>query len=169
MNNMKIANAVLTTALMMLCIAASAQKYKTAADTVKLNKEYADVQKDLSTLKDKLDKANGKTSDYQAKVASTSQDATSAAGASKSQAATATNGNMSDIRKEAKMAKKAKNDADDQKDAQNNVKSNQKEIKKLNGEIDKKQKRLSELDTMRASISSIPAATSDSTGTNPRQ
>ena len=154
----------LTTTVILCAASANAQTYKTAADTVKLNKEYAGVQKDIADLKTKLDKANGKTSDYQEKVTSTSQDANNAAEASKNQAATATNGNIKDIEKEEKKAKKANSEANNEKNAQKEVKSNQKEIKKLNSDLDKKQKRLTELDTMRASISSTPAV---NTGTTP--
>ncbi|RYE17567.1 MAG: hypothetical protein EOP45_15575 [Sphingobacteriaceae bacterium] len=66
----------------------SAQKYKTAADTAKLNKEYSELTTDVAELNAKLAKDQGKTADYQSKVSSTQQDALSAATASKDQAAT---------------------------------------------------------------------------------
>ena len=153
---------LLMTVIILSAFKAQAQKYKTAADTVKLNKEYAGVQQDITNLKAKLDKANGKTSDYQSKVTSSSQSAATAAQDSKSQAATATNGKLNDVKKEERMAKKASTDANDAKNAQNDEKNNQKDIKKLNAEIEKKQKRLSDLDAMRTSIGSMPAAKADS-------
>ena len=155
----------LMTVIIFSAAIAQAQKYKTAADTVKLNKEYAGVQQDITKLKAKLDKANSKTSGYQAKVTSSGQDAASAEQASKSQAATATDGKMNDVKKEERMAKKANDDANDAKDAGKDEKNNEKEIKKLNAEIEKKQKRLSNLDAMRTSINSMPAVKADSTDT----
>jgi hypothetical protein len=63
-----------------------AQTYKTAADTVKLNQEYARLKKDTAELNAKLSKARSKTNGYQAKVASTTEQANEAAQASKDQA-----------------------------------------------------------------------------------
>jgi hypothetical protein len=69
---------------------ASAQKYKTAADTLKLNKEYADVSLDISKLNLQLVEAKDKTAGYVSKSAYTAQSATSSAMTSKNDAAAAT-------------------------------------------------------------------------------
>jgi hypothetical protein len=162
---MKFSNAVKTVTTAMLCFitllstTVHAQTYKTAADTVKLNQEYAVLKKDTAELNAKLFKARSKSDGYQAKVASTTDQADKAAQASKDQAATAANGNnIKAISKEEKKAKKANSDANAAADAKDDQKDNEKDIKKFSAQLAKKQKRLSELDRQRTAIMSGAAS-----------
>jgi hypothetical protein len=143
-----------------LCIfaitqSASAQKYKTAADTLKLNKEYSDVSLDISKLNVKLIEAQNKTNGYQSKSSSTAQDATNSAQQSKTDASTATNGNLGDAKIAMKAAKKADNQAKEAKNAKDDESDNIKTIKKLNDKIAEKQEILAGLDRQRAAINAL--------------
>jgi hypothetical protein len=62
---------------------AFAQKYKTAADTIKLNKEYSGVSLDIAKLNYKLIEAKNKTEGYKSKSASTAEGASMSAQKSK--------------------------------------------------------------------------------------
>lgn len=87
-------------------------------------------------------------------MSSSNQDAVNSAQDSKEQAAKASDGNLSQLRKEAKLARKANNRSGDAKDALDNQKDNKKDIEKLTAKIEKKQKRIAELDQMRSAITS---------------
>ncbi len=130
----------------------SAQKYKTAADTLKLNKEYSDVSLEISKLNVKLVEAKNRTAGYDSKTLYTAQSATNSAQASKSDAATATNGNLSDAKTAMKQAKKANNDAKDAKNAKDDQSDNIKEIDKLTAKIQEKKLVLADLDRQKAAI-----------------
>jgi len=131
---------------------AFSQKYKTAADTVKLNKEYESVSKDIADLTEELTNAQNDLPVYQAKVNSANASAQESAQESSQQAAKASNGDLDDIKKAKKKANKALDNAEDAKDAQNKVKDLNKKIKKLNSKLEKKQKKLQELEAMRTTI-----------------
>jgi len=131
---------------------ASAQKYKTADDTVKLNKEYGEVTLDIAKLKAKLVEEKNKTYGYQTKSTSTAQDAVSSAQYSKQTAATATDGSVSSAKKAMKQAKKANNQANDAKDAKEDQEKNVRKIADLQEKIEKKQAVLTDLDKQRADI-----------------
>jgi len=131
---------------------AGAQQYKTAADTLRLNKEYQGLTADVAELNTKLTTAKDKRSTYQDKTNQANQNAQSAAQQSKAQADVAAGGNIKDINKELKKAKKASSQANDAKDAANDQKANEKEISYLNTQIQKKQNKLSDLDKQRAAI-----------------
>ena len=161
MNKLKIIICSLTFSAAIFAGAANAQKYKTAADTVELNKEYKSITADVAELNTKLTADNSKSTDYQQKTAKAKQDAQDAAEKSKEQANVATNGNMKDIKKELKDAKQADNEAKDAKDAASDEKANQKQIKYLNAQIAKKKSKLDELDKERAAI--MPQTTATTT------
>jgi len=145
--------------LLIMANLGNAQTYKTPADTVKLNQEYAGLKKDTAELNAEIIKAKGKTDAYQSKVSSTTTQAGDAAQTSKDQAASAANGdNIKAIRKEESKAKKANADANEEADAKKNEKDNDKEIKKLTAQLAKKQKRLSDLDMQRTALMSKSAA-----------
>ena len=55
-------------AMLLPATSAISQKYKTAEDTGKLNKEYVNVQNDLADLNAKLISAQNDLPEYQAKV-----------------------------------------------------------------------------------------------------
>jgi hypothetical protein len=137
---------------------ASAQKYTTAADTLKLNREYSEVVLDISKLNIKLVEAQNKSNGYQSKSASTAQDATSSAQRSKSAASNATDGNLADAKTAMQAAKKANNQAKDAKNAKDDENDNIKDIKKLNEKIAEKQEVLVSLDKQRAAIRALPVS-----------
>ena len=118
---------------------AFSQKYKTAADTLKLNKEYSEVALDISKLNVQLADAKNKTAGYASKSSYTAQNATNSAQESKTDAATATNGNLGDAKTAMKQAKKANNEAKGAKSAKDDENDNTKEIDKLNAKIHEKQ------------------------------
>lgn len=151
-NPIKLLSAVLTFSVILLTQTAFAQKYKTAADTIKLNKEYGEVTLDISKLKSNLIEQQNKTSGYESKSTSTNNDAVSSAQNSKEMASTATNGNVSDAKKAMKQARRASNDANDARDAKNNQANNIKKINKLNEQITKKQAVLDDLAQQKATI-----------------
>ena len=135
-----------------ISMSVSAQKYKTPADTVKLNEEYVKVTNDLTELKAKLSIAQNNLPGYQAKAASAVTTAQSAASASSSEAGKATDGSVSDARSERNDADKALRDAKDSRNASDKVGDQNEKISKLNKEIEKKQQRLKDLDAMRTAI-----------------
>jgi hypothetical protein len=140
--------------------AAHAQKYKTMADTTRLNKEYGEISLEISKLNTKLQAEKNKTADFHSKTSSTAGDAVATAQASKDQADVATNGNTSDTKKAVTDAKAADKKANDSKDAIADEKKNGKKINELNAQIDQKQKLLRDLDSQRAAImaNSLPVA-----------
>src|SRR3954452_14201979 len=83
------------------------QKYKTASDTVKLNKEYVEVSNDIAELTSKLTIAQNNLQGYHTKAGETTSDAQNSANASKEQASKATNGDLSDAKNAKKKADKA--------------------------------------------------------------
>ena len=129
-----------------------AQKYKTSADTVKLNKEYGEVTLDIAKLNTNLIEQQNKTAGYQSKATSTASDAVTAAQNSKETASTATDGNLSDAKAAMKQARKENNDANDARGAKNNEASNVKNINDINEKIAKKQAVLADLAQQKANI-----------------
>jgi len=139
----------------MLLVSAStvySQKYKTAADTVKLNKEYVEVSNDIAELTSKLAIAQNNLPGYHTKAREATSDAQSSASASSEQASKATNGDLGDAKSAKKKANRAYDNAQDAKDANNKVKDQDKKIAKLTSQLQKKQEKLRELDDMRVAI-----------------
>jgi hypothetical protein len=128
------------------------QKYKAAADTVKLNKEYVRVSNDIVELSAKLAIAQNNLPGYHAKAANAVSDAAATASASSQQAAKATNGQIADARNAKKKAGAALNDAQDVRAANNDVKAQDKKIADLSSELAKKQFALKQLEAMRTAI-----------------
>ncbi|HTI58136.1 hypothetical protein [Mucilaginibacter sp.] len=139
-----------------ISLTANAQKYKTAADTLNLNKEYASISLDISKLTVKLVEAQNKTNGFQSNSASSAQDAVNSAQQSKTDASTATNGNLDDAKTAMKQARKANNQAKDAKNAKDDENDNIKTIKKLNDKIAEKQQLLADLDKQRMAIKALP-------------
>lgn len=131
---------------------AFSQKYKTASDTVKLNKEWVEVSNDIADLTSKLTIAQNNLPGYHNKANDAVSDAQNTAQKSSEQASKATNGDLGDAKSAKKKAKKALNDAEDAKDAKDKVKDQDKKIAKLSSELQKKQARLQELEVMRNAI-----------------
>ena len=131
---------------------AASQKYKSASDTVKLNKEWVEVSNDIAGLTSELTIAQNNLPEYKSKADKAQTDAQNTAQKSSDQAYKATNGDLGDAKKAKKKAKKALNDAEDANDANNNTKKQQKKIDKLTTQLEKKQKKLQELEEMRDAI-----------------
>ena len=140
----------------LLCTIASlplvAQKYKTASDTIKLNKEYVEVANEVAELTAKLSVAQNNLPGYHSKSEKAVHNAQETAQKSSDQAHKATNGDLDDAKSAKKKAKKALNDAEDAGDAKEDVKDQEKKIDKLTTELQKKQKKLHELEEMRTAI-----------------
>lgn len=129
-----------------------AQKYKTIADTVKLNKAYGEVTLDISKLNTNLIEEQNKTPEYNAKSASTAQSAIASAEYSKQTEFIASNGNLDDAIAAMKQEKKANTEAKNARDAKNNQADNLKKIARINQLIAKKQAELVDLNGQKADI-----------------
>src|SRR5688572_11941495 len=92
------------------CLTASlpvaAQKYKSASDTIKLNKEWVEVSNDIAELTAELTIAQNNLPGYETKAAKAQTDAQGTAQQSSDQAYKATNGDLGDAKKAKKKAKK---------------------------------------------------------------
>jgi chromosome segregation ATPase len=140
--------------LMLLMVSSSAysQRYRTTADTGKLNMEYVKVSNEIADLTSKLATAQGNLPGYQAKANTAEANAQSAAATSSDQASKATNGDIGDARSAKRKAKKSFNEAKDAKSANKNVSNQDDKIASLTSQLNKKKQRLQELETMRADI-----------------
>jgi chromosome segregation ATPase len=129
-----------------------AQKYKTAEDTIKLNKEYINLLNDLADLNAKLTIAQNDLPAYQAKVKGANKDAIDAAEASSDQASKATNGKVSDAKTAKRKANKAYNEAKDMESAKRKLGKQEDKITRYQLDIKKTQQRSEDLDLMRVAI-----------------
>ena len=139
-------------ALLCTALPVFSQKYKTTADTAKLNKEYVKVSNDIADLNAKLTIAQNDLPGYQSKAKDANDDAANAASASSDQASKATNGSVKEAKKAKKKANKAYSEAKDSKSAKNKVSDQEDKITRYKLELKKKQQRLEELDIMRTAI-----------------
>jgi hypothetical protein len=139
----------------MVSFPASSQKYKTAADTVKLNKEYLSLTNDIVDLSAQLTIAPNNLPGYHTRAAKAATDAESTASKSSEQASKATNGDLDDAKKAKKRAAEALKDARDVRSANNDVKDQDKKIAGLKTQLSAKQYKLKELETMRIAIRNI--------------
>jgi DNA repair exonuclease SbcCD ATPase subunit len=139
--------------LIIAVLPAFSQKYKTAADTAALNKEYAKVSSNIAALTTRLDEAQSDLAKYNRKSDKASSDAQSTAATTANKASHATNGDVRDARRAKKEARRSVKDAKDSRKADNNVDDQNKKIRKLTAELAKNKERLQELETMRAAIS----------------
>jgi hypothetical protein len=102
MNHLNIKHMVSTSFILTLFLfttIAYGQKYKTMSDTTRLNKEYGEINLEVSRLNTKLLEEKNKTADYHSKTSSSAGDAVATAQASKDQADVATSGNTTDTKK----------------------------------------------------------------------
>ena len=129
-----------------------AQVYKTASDTVKLNKEFIEVSNDIADLTAKLTIAQNNKPGYQSKATAAESTAKDAAETSSAQADKATQGGVKEARKAKRNSKKAYRKAKDAQSANNDVGDQDDKIASLTGQLAKKQERLGQLTAMRASI-----------------
>ena len=142
--------------LMVTGLTAYTQVYKTAADTVKLNKEFAEVSNDIASLSAKLTIAQNNRPGYQSKARTADTDAQDAAVKSSAQADKATDGGVKAARKAKRNSKKAYREAKDARSANNAVENHDDRIASLTGQLAKKQERLRQLTAMRDAINAQP-------------
>ena len=142
--------------LIMTGLNAYTQVYKTAADTVKLNKEFTEVSNDIATLTAELTVAQNNMTGYQSKAKTTESNAQDAAETSSAQAAKATEGSVKEARKAKHKSKKAYHEAKDARAANNDVGNQDDKIASLTAQLAKKQERLRQLTDMRTSINVEP-------------
>lgn len=141
--------------LMLIGFAAHAQVYKTAEDTVKLNKEYTEVSNDIASLSAKLTITQNNMPDYRSKANAAESNAQDAAENSSVQADKATKGGVKEARKAKHNSKKAFREAKDARSANHNVGNQDDKIADLKGELAKKQERLDQLTAMRTAINNL--------------
>ena len=147
---------ILAVICLTVSLPAASQKYKSASDTGKLNKELVEVSNEVAELTAEITIAQNNLPGYVTKADKAKTDAAGTAQQSSDQANKATNGDLGDAKSAKKKAKKALNDAEDASDASDNIKKQEKKIDKLTAELLKKQKTLQELEEMRTTIRLIP-------------
>lgn len=130
----------------------TAQKYKTPADTIKLNKEYLAVSNDIAELSAKLNQAQNDLTGIRDRAGEAGAKAQNAADHSSDRADQATDGNVKDAKRAKRSAKTAFKKAKSSRSADADVKSQEKKISRLGAELERKQKRLANLIEMRAAI-----------------
>jgi chromosome segregation ATPase len=131
------------------------QKYKTIADTAALNREYAKVTAEINDLTSKLDKAKSEQAENYRKSGNATSDAQSTASSASTKAENSINGSVKQAKKAKRAAKRSVKDAKDARHAQGNLDDSNKKVSKLTAELEQKQKRLKQLDEMRAAINSM--------------
>jgi chromosome segregation ATPase len=138
--------------VMTISFTAGAQVYKTADDTVKLNKEFTEVSNDIASLTAKLTIAQNNMPGYQSKANVAESNAQNAAVNSSVQADKATGGSLKESKKAKKESKKAYKKAKHAKSVNNDVGDQYDKIASLKGQLAKKQERLDQLTAMRTAI-----------------
>jgi hypothetical protein len=133
-------------------LSAYSQKYRSVADTGKLNLEYVKVSNEIASLTSQLSIAKNDLAGYQSKASNAETNAENAASSSSDQATKATNGSVSDARSAKRKAKKAFREAKDSRSANSNVNDQDDKIARLSSQLLKKEQRLQELEAMRTSI-----------------
>ncbi|TCZ63827.1 hypothetical protein [Flaviaesturariibacter aridisoli] len=140
----------------LFALPAAGQKYKTPADTVRLNQELVKASNEAARLTAELAVAQNNLPGYVARAEKAHATAEGTAQQSSDQAGKATNGNVSDARSAKKKARRAFNDAENASDARNDIKKQQRKIDRLTAQLEQKQKIVSGLEEMRGNIRSLP-------------
>jgi hypothetical protein len=138
--------------LMLSGFAGYTQVYKTAADTLQLNKEFTAVSNDIATLTAKLEVAQKDKPGIESKATTAETNAQAAAATSSKQAGKATKGGIKAARKAKRDSKKAYREAKHARTANKNVGDQDDKIASLKGQLAEKQERLSQLTAMRTTI-----------------
>lgn len=152
---------ILSSIIILFTTTAGAQKYRTLSDTVKLNKEYGELNLDLSKLNTKLITEKNKTASYEDKIKTMTNDAMVSGQKSKDDISSGTVGDVADSKRSMKEAKQANSDARDAQSAREKLKASNKRIEDLQEQINKKQSQISALDSVKLALvsQSIPAVT----------
>ena len=148
----KISQLFYVTALLLFTMPVFSQNYKTAKDTVKLNKEFVNLSNDVVQLNARLAIAKNDLPGYQTKLREANEDAAKAATISSNQAAKATNGTVRAAKMAKRKAGKSIGEAKDARSAKNKLEDQENKITRYQLDIKKKQQRLEALEVMRASI-----------------
>ena len=130
----------------------NAQKYKTSADTVRLNQELLTLRNDIAELTSKLTVAQNNLPNYHNKASNASSEAQSTALENSKQASKANGGDVGDARRAEKRAKRALRGAKNARSADEKVKGEEKRIEKLTADIQKKQEKLQSYEAMLQTI-----------------
>ena len=141
-------------ALMLAAFTGNAQVYKTAEDTVKLNKEFTEVSNDIANLTARLEVAQNNMPGFKSRANAAETNAQEAAATSSEQADKATRGGVKEARKAKRNSKRAYREAKDARSANENVGDQDDKIASLKGQLAKKQERLGQLTAMRTAIMS---------------
>jgi len=150
---MKFINYLLGTGVLLtISMSSYAQKYKSPADTGKLNAEYVKVQNHIADLTAKLATAQSGLPAYQTKAVNAGNTAQTAAATSDTSSSKATSGNLQDSKDAKKDADNAYDKAKDARSANNNVGRQNEKIRKLTNDLKEERQHLKDLDIMRASI-----------------
>ena len=139
------------------------QKYKSYADTVKLNQEHVSISNDIAELTAKLTICKNNLPDLKKKALDAHADTKAAAEANSRQALKATNGYFEEIKEAYAKAKEALRLANKAKDADGNVQDMEEKIVSLTEKINLRDKRLRELEMIR---NGMRIALNDSTKTS---
>jgi chromosome segregation ATPase len=150
---MKIMSCLLGTAVLLaITTSVYAQKYKTPADTGKLNAEYVKVQNNIADLTSKLSAAQSDLPGYKTKAVNAVNDARTSAASSDTSSAKATSGNLQDSKDAKNNADAAYDKAKDSRSANENVGKQNEKIRKLTNQLKEQNQRLKDLDVMRTAI-----------------
>ena len=150
---MKFFNYLLGTAVLLTVSASTyAQKYKTAADTGKLNAEYVKVQNNIAGITAKLATEQSGLPEYQTKAKNAGNLAKTATETSNASSAKASSGSLQDSKAAKKSANEAYDMAKDASSANDNVGKQNEKIRKLNEDLRQERQRLKDLDAMRTAI-----------------
>ena len=148
----KISQLFYVAALLLFTMPVFSQNYKTAKDTVKLNKEFVNLSNDVAQLNARLAIAKNDLPGYQTKVKEANEDAAKAATISSNQAAKATNGTVGAAKTAKRKAGKSLGEAKDARYANKKLEDQENKITRYQLDIKKKQQRLEALEVMRAAI-----------------
>ncbi len=144
--------ALCTIVLLALITPAFAQKYRTPADTGKLNAEYVKVQNKIAEITAKLAEVQGNLPEYQTKAVNAGNTAQTAVQTSDASASKATSGNIGDVKDAKNDANEAYDKAKDAQSANKNVGKQNEKIRSLTRDLTKQRQRLKDLDVMRAAV-----------------
>ena len=146
---------------------AFSQKYKSLADTIKLNKEYLSVTNDIVNLKAKLDVAKNELPVLKATAIKANVTSKSSAAESSRQAYKATNAALEELKEADKKASKALKDGYAAKSADDDIRDMEEKIISLNEKVNIKQIKLKDLEKMRTYILSVIRVVADTTRSRP--
>lgn len=154
---------VLLTFLLVVSFYSYSQKYKSYADTIKLNQEYVSISNEVAELTAKLTISKNNLPNLKKKAADAHADTKAAAESNSRQAMKATNGSFEEIKEAFAKAKEALKEANRAKDADDKVQDMEEKIVGLTEKINNWQKRLKELENIR---NGLRIALNDSTKTD---